>query len=99
VKAYWEANPKQRKDLEKSTDDRLIDYAGSLNRDSRIRLIAAKVLELAAQWKAGSPITNKIELVGGTYLDQDWHETPLGRMRGVEVMVMRSGPSCRVALD
>jgi CHASE2 domain-containing sensor protein len=51
-----------------------------------MKLTASKVLELAPQWPGASPLRHKVVLLGGSYLDQDWHDTPIGRMHGVEVM-------------
>ena len=71
---------------EESTDDLIIRYSGDREGSHRVKLTAAKTMELAAKWPAASPISGKIVLLGGSYLDQDRHETPLGRLTGVEVL-------------
>jgi CHASE2 domain-containing sensor protein len=52
----------------------------------RVRLSASKVAELATGWPQSSPVRGKVVLLGGSYLDQDRHETPIGRINGVDVM-------------
>jgi CHASE2 domain-containing sensor protein len=48
---------------------------------------AAKLHELSQTWSSGaSPIKDRIVLLGGSYLGQDLHQTPLGQMNGVEVL-------------
>jgi CHASE2 domain-containing sensor protein len=68
--------------------DRFIAYAGDRKGSHRFNLSASQAIELA---KGGSlpdpnPFKDKIVLIGGSYLDQDEHQTPLGPMRGVDVM-------------
>jgi CHASE2 domain-containing sensor protein len=69
-----------------STEDLVIRYAGDREGSHHLHLGARKVFELSRDWPASSPIKNKIVLVGGSYLGQDRHETPLGPMTGLGVM-------------
>jgi CHASE2 domain-containing sensor protein len=69
-----------------STDDLLIMYFGDRSGSHRLRLTASTVLELSRKWPDSSPIKKKIVLLGGSYLDQDRHDTPLGRMNGLYAM-------------
>lgn len=69
-------------------EDLFIRYAGDREGSHRTRLTAAEVLRMAEGGGAAAeaPLRDKIVLVGGAYLDQDVHLTPLGRMRGVDLM-------------
>ncbi len=69
-----------------STDPLVIRYSGDQEGSHRVKLTAAKTLELSKHWPTASPIKEKIVLLGGSYLDQDRHDTPLGRLTGVEVL-------------
>ena len=69
-----------------SSEDRVIGYAGNRDGSHRLHLNARSLLELSAGWPASSPIRDKIVLLGGSYLGQDRHETPLGQMTGLEIM-------------
>ena len=71
---------------EESTHDLVIRFSGDREGSHRVKLTAAKTMELATKWPAASPFQGKIVLLGGSYLDQDRHETPLGRLTGVEVL-------------
>jgi len=71
---------------QESTNDLVIAYSGDREGSHRVKLSAAKTLEMSKQWPAASPIRDKIVLLGGSYLDQDRHETPLGRLTGVEIL-------------
>jgi CHASE2 domain-containing sensor protein len=51
-----------------------------------LHLSARKVSELSEHWPEASPIRDKIVLLGGSYLGQDKHETPVGQLSGLEVM-------------
>ncbi len=86
VKAYRQAAPPESGDAQEASEDRLIHFSGSPEASHRLKFTASKVLELAKQWPANSPVRDKIVLLGGSYLDQDRHDTPVGRMHGVEVM-------------
>lgn len=72
---------------EPTEDDLFIRYAGDREGSHRTSLSAAEVLALRKGDAAGGqgPFRDKIVLLGGAYLDQDEHMTPLGRMRGVDV--------------
>lgn len=74
-------------------EDLFIRYAGDREGSHRTRLSASEVLRMAeggglGEGRAGTeaPLRDKIVLVGGAYLGQDEHLTPLGRMRGVDLM-------------
>jgi CHASE2 domain-containing sensor protein len=69
-----------------STEDLVIAYSGDREGSHRVRLSAARTLEMASRWPAASPIKDKIVLLGGSYLGQDRHETPLGTLTGVEIL-------------
>jgi CHASE2 domain-containing sensor protein len=86
VKAYFRNNPGQLAKLHESSEDLLIRFSSDPQRFHRVNLTASKVRELALQWPIASPIRNKIVVVGGSYLDQDRHDTPVGRLTGAEVM-------------
>lgn len=67
----------------------LIRYSSDREGSERLEFTAGKVIELAPQWKAApqsSPLRSKIVLLGGSYLGQDRHDTPLGKMVGVRVL-------------
>ncbi|HVQ36349.1 MAG TPA: CHASE2 domain-containing protein [Pyrinomonadaceae bacterium] len=66
--------------------DRFIGFAGDREGSHRINIPAAAVLEQSKSWtKDQSPLSRKIVLLGGSY-GEDWHETPLGRMQGVDIL-------------
>lgn len=69
-----------------SREDRLIRFFGSPSSSERLHFSARKVGELAEHWPGASPIKDKIVLLGGSYAGQDMHETPVGRLSGLEVM-------------
>ncbi len=64
----------------------MIQYSGDPQGSHPVHLAASKVLELAAGWPESSPFRKKIVLLGGSYLDQDRHETPIGVLPGLEIM-------------
>jgi CHASE2 domain-containing sensor protein len=67
-------------------EDRFIRYAGDRDGSHRLNLPVARVLEQSKTWtKDQSPLSNKIVLLGGTY-GEDWHETPLGTLAGVDIL-------------
>ena len=87
VTAYWKKDkPEELHKLQGSTDDLLIMYFGDRSRSHRLILTASEVLKLSRNWPDSSPIRKKIVLLGGSYLDQDRHDTPLGWMNGLYVM-------------
>jgi CHASE2 domain-containing sensor protein len=69
-----------------SYEDRVIAYEGSRDGSHRLHLNARSVLQLSSGWPASSPVKDKIVLLGGSYLGQDRHETPLGQMTGLEIL-------------
>jgi CHASE2 domain-containing sensor protein len=70
-----------------SQDEYLIRFSGDQEGSHRIRMTASKLRELSQSWtSAASPIKDRIVLLGGSYLGQDLHETPLGKITGVEVL-------------
>lgn len=78
----------QAKQLPASTEPLVIRYTDERAAGGRYRLTAGRVLELYREkgWKENGPLRDKIVLLGGSYLVQDRHETPLGQMSGLEVM-------------
>lgn len=75
--------------LDARAEPLLIHYSGDREGSHRLEFTAAKIMELAPQWRASaqaSPLRNKIVLLGGSYLGQDRHDTPLGKMLGVRVI-------------
>ena len=70
-----------------SREERLIRFSGDHEGSYRIRMTASKLLELSQTWSTGaSPIKGRIVLLGGSYMGEDFHQTPLGHMKGVEVL-------------
>ena len=53
----------------------------------RIKIPASQIIEFAksGEWQNNELIKDKIVLIGGSY-DEDIHNTPLGKMWGVEIM-------------
>ena len=90
IAAYADANhipnlAAQVKDY--SYQQMLIRYSGDQQGSHRVQMTASKVMELAPDWTPdASPIKGRIVLLGGAYLGEDQHKTPLGRMFGVEVL-------------
>jgi hypothetical protein len=72
--------------LEDWQQDRLIRFSGIPGHTARLHFSARKVTELSQHWPDASPIKDKIVLLGGSYLGQDRHDTPIGELSGVEVM-------------
>jgi hypothetical protein len=82
--------------LHNPAEDFFIRYAGDNAGSHRIKLSASRLLELSKGWEKeahgecpkgkGSPLDGKIVLLGGSYLGEDRHDTPLGRMNGVDIM-------------
>lgn len=73
--------------LKASTDDLFIRYSIDGDGTHRFTPRASWVLDLA---KSGlppdNPFRDKIVLLGGSYLNQDKHDTPLGSMDGVQIL-------------
>lgn len=82
--------------LHEPEDELFIRFAGDEAGSHRIRLSASRLLELSKKWVRdeqsecprgkGSPLDGKIILLGGTYLGEDRHDTPLGRMTGLDIL-------------
>lgn len=74
-------------DLEEGTGPLLIRYARGREGAGRTRLPASHVMKLAGGggWEDNALIAGKIVIIGSSYLGEDTHDTPLGRMTGVEV--------------
>jgi CHASE2 domain-containing sensor protein len=79
-------NPIEVAKLHESVDDLLINYHGDRAGHHRVTMTASKVLELVGTWPTASPFRRGIVLVGGSYLGQDRHDTPIGRLTGVEIL-------------
>ena len=86
VKAYFENRPDELAKLPESSEDLLIRFVPAARPSRRINLSASKAQDLASHWPEASPIRNKIVILGGSYLDQDRHDTPIGRLTGSEVL-------------
>ena len=86
AKAYIRNYPEKLGKLEDSQQDLLIRYSGNQEGSQRLHFSARKINELSNNWPEASPIHDKIVLLGGSYLGQDRHETPIGQLTGLEVM-------------
>jgi CHASE2 domain-containing sensor protein len=86
AKAYLRNDPDKLGKLEDSQQDLLIRYSGNPEGSHRLHFSARKITELSKDWPEASPIRSKIVLLGGSYLAQDRHETPMGQLTGLEVM-------------
>lgn len=86
TEAYLQDRPVDSAQLQASSDDLLIRYSGSREGSHRLKLSATKLEELSKNWPTASPIRGKIVLLGGSYLGQDRHDTPIGQLTGLEVM-------------
>jgi len=86
AKAYLRNNPEKLAELAESQQDLLIRYSGNSKGSHRLHFSARKIIELSNNWPEASPIRGKIVLLGGSYLGQDRHETPIGQLTGLEVM-------------
>ena len=70
-----------------SDQELLIRYSGDQQGSHRIQLSASKLHELSQNWRPdASPIEGRIVLLGGAYLGQDQHKTPIGQISGVEIL-------------
>lgn len=74
-------------ELEETEDRFVIGYSRGKEGAGRTKISASKVLEFSENpdWQNNNLIKGKIVLLGGTYLNQDKTDTPLGMMRGVEI--------------
>lgn len=72
--------------MEETTESLIIGYSRGADGAGRARITAGSILKLAGDpnWKNNELIKNKIVLLGGSYLGEDKHDTPLGVMNGVE---------------
>jgi CHASE2 domain-containing sensor protein len=86
TEAYLQDRPVDSAQLQASSDDLLIRYSGNREGSHRLKLSATKLEELSKNWPTASPIRGKIVLLGGSYLGQDRHDTPIGQLTGLEVM-------------
>ena len=86
AKAYLQNEPNRLSKLQDSQKDLLIRYSGRREGSHQLHFSARKLTELSKHWPEASPIRGKIVLLGGSYLGQDQHETPIGQLAGLEVM-------------
>jgi CHASE2 domain-containing sensor protein len=79
--------PDKARGLKASTDDLFIRYSLDKDGTHRFTPTASIVLELAkGGLPADNPFKDKIVLLGGSYLNADKHDTPIGVMNGVEIL-------------
>lgn len=73
--------------LEETTDPLLIRYSRGVEGVGRTKLTASKVISFAedVNWPNNELVKDKIVLIGGSYLGEDRHDTPIGRLNGDEV--------------
>jgi CHASE2 domain-containing sensor protein len=86
AKAYLRNYPEKLGKLADSQQVLVIRYSGNPEGSHRLHFSARKTIELSNNWPEASPIRGKIVLLGGSYLGQDQHETPIGQLTGLEVM-------------
>jgi CHASE2 domain-containing sensor protein len=86
MQAYWRDKPQQLAAVRDSSEDLIIRFSGDREGSHRLRFTAQKVQELSEHWPAASPIKRKIVLLGGSYLGEDRHDTPIGRLTGQEII-------------
>jgi CHASE2 domain-containing sensor protein len=84
--AYLQNKPQALAKLEESPRDLLIRYSGNRGGSHRLHFSAKKVAELSEHWPEASPFRGKIVLLGGSYLGQDKHSTPIGQLTGLGIM-------------
>lgn len=70
------------------TDLRIIRFAGDNQGSHRGEHPASRILDFAKEswWSNNDIVEGKIVLIGGNYLGQDRHDTPLGEMYGVRIL-------------
>lgn len=75
-------------ELVENTDPLLIRYSRGIEGAGRPRITATNIIRLAesGDWQNNNLVKGKIVLLGGSYLGDDKHDTPLGVMTGLEVM-------------
>ncbi len=73
--------------LEPSTDPLYISFTGGERSEHRWRLSAGHALSMSREkaWSEDGPLTGRVVLLGGSYGEQDLHETPVGKMHGIYV--------------
>ncbi|PYS68635.1 MAG: hypothetical protein DMF69_19590 [Acidobacteria bacterium] len=81
-------NEKTRSFQLSAPDEFFIRYSADRDGSRRTVMNASQVVELAKAGHVASDnvLRDKIVLVGGTYLGEDRHETPLGVLNGVEIL-------------
>jgi len=74
--------------LEESVEPLFIRYSRGPEGTGRARIPSSHIINLARgeSWEKNALLTGKIVLIGGSYLGDDVHVTPLGQMAGVEVI-------------
>jgi CHASE2 domain-containing sensor protein len=86
AKVYFQNRQEDLAKLPESSEDLLIRYIPDKQHSRRINFSASRVQQLASEWPQASPLRNKIVVLGGSYGDQDRHDTPIGRLTGSEVI-------------
>lgn len=71
-----------RRNLEATTAPRFINFSRGREGAGRKRIPASHVLQMANN----DLLRGKIVILGGSYLGEDKHDTPLGMMSGVEIL-------------
>lgn len=73
---------------EEGTEPLSIRYSRGREGVGRTRLTASDAIAYAgdADWPKSGLLRNKIVIIGGSYLGEDRHDTPLGELTGAEVM-------------
>ena len=74
-------------DLKQETGSFIIGYSCGPDGLGRIKIPAKHILSMAASddWANNDLIRGKIVLIGGSYLNEDRYDTPIGVMNGVEI--------------
>jgi hypothetical protein len=77
-----------RRDLKISTEPLIIEFSRGREGAGRIRLSVSDVLKMSesSDWSKNELLKNKIVLLGGSYLGEDKHDTPIGTMDGMEIL-------------
>lgn len=84
-----QALAKKQNNLEASQEDFYIRFYNSqkgMTIGSNFPASTILELSMAADPSKNHPLKDKIVLLGGAYLGQDLHDTPVGRMNGVEII-------------
>lgn len=74
--------------LAESQDEMLIQFAGDPKHSYRFNLSVSEILRLAdgVHWPDNDVLKDRVVLLGTDYAGEDEHSTPLGRMKGVDVL-------------